>query len=266
MTMITSVQKLDALLRGEMTTLPKLRGGTLDVPVVGLSLLLSVLGMVYGACMGLFAITGHGSGAGMKVPALFVLTLIVTCPSLYVFNALFGSRLALGSMMRLMVGSTAVALAVLSSIGPITAFFGVSSTSYAFMVLLNVVVFAIAGLLGLGFLLQTLNRMTVATSMPALPVEAPVPSAAADPDAGPSEEWPAEVPPSAIARHSGEPIRGSVWLIFRTWVLVFGLVGMQMAWLLRPFIGSPDKPFTWFRPRGGNFFEAVYVQALKMFG
>ena len=29
-----------------------------------------------------------------------------------------------------------------------------------------------------------------------------------------------------------------------------------MGWLLRPFIGSPDLPFAWFRPRSGNFFQA----------
>jgi hypothetical protein len=31
----------------------------------------------------------------LKVPALFLLTLIVTLPSLYVFNALVGSRLTM---------------------------------------------------------------------------------------------------------------------------------------------------------------------------
>jgi hypothetical protein len=30
-----------------------------------------------------------------------------------------------------------------------------------------------------------------------------------------------------------------------------------MGWVLRPFIGSPDLPFAWFRPRESNFFEAV---------
>jgi hypothetical protein len=30
-----------------------------------------------------------------------------------------------------------------------------------------------------------------------------------------------------------------------------------MGWVLRPFIGDPNQPFTWFRPRESNFFEAV---------
>ncbi len=35
-----------------------------------------------------------------------------------------------------------------------------------------------------------------------------------------------------------------------------------MSWVLRPFIGSPDIAFEWFRPRSSNFFEAVF-QALR---
>ena len=45
--------------------------------------------------------------------------------------------------------------------------------------------------------------------------------------------------------------------VFRIWVIVFGLVGSQMGWLLRPFIGSPNQPFAWFRPKSGNFYQAV---------
>jgi hypothetical protein len=37
----------------------------------------------------------------------------------------------------------------------------VSTTSYAFMVVLNVVIFAISGFLGLSFLLQTPHRLTL---------------------------------------------------------------------------------------------------------
>ena len=35
------------------------------------------------------------------------------------------------------------------------------------------------------------------------------------------------------------------------------LLGSQLAWILRPFVGSPDLPFTWFRPKQGSFFEGV---------
>jgi hypothetical protein len=47
--------------------------------------------------------------------------------------------------------------------------------------------------------------------------------------------------------------------VFRCWVVLFGLVGAQMGWVLRPFIGDPSRPFTWLRPRESNFFEAVFA-------
>src|SRR4051794_1350335 len=167
---------LDRILRGEATRVSGLRRGTLEIPVGGLAVVLMVLAMVYGVCMGSFALLRDGGpsywqvvASMLKVPALFLLTLLVTFPSLYVFNALVGSRLRFGPTLRLLVASIAVMLAVLSSIGPIVAFFSLSSTSYAFMVLLNVAVFAVAGILGLGFLLQTLQRMSIASVLDVLP-------------------------------------------------------------------------------------------------
>ena len=118
----------------------------------GLSLVLLILGMLYGACMGSFGLfkTGGPSylqlvASTLKVPALFVLTLAVTLPSLYVSNALVGSRLVVDSVIRLLVAALGVMMAVLASLGPIIAFFSLSTTSYPFMVLVNVVVFAVSG-------------------------------------------------------------------------------------------------------------------------
>jgi ABC-type sugar transport system substrate-binding protein len=89
------------------------------------------------------------------------LTLPVTFPSLYVFNALVGSRLSLRSVLRLLVAMLAVMLAVLSSLGPIVVFFAVSTESYPFMKILNVGMATVAGVLGLAFLLRTLHRLVL---------------------------------------------------------------------------------------------------------
>jgi hypothetical protein len=40
--------------------------------------------------------------------------------------------------------------------------------------------------------------------------------------------------------------------------VIFGLVGAQMGWVLRPFIGDPGREFEWFRHRQSSFFEAVW--------
>ena len=249
---------LDRILRGQTTQISALREDKFDIPIYGMAVIIQTLGAIYGLCMGLFSISPGGSGHAMqiiasmlKVPALFVCTLIVTFPSLYVFNALVGSRLLILSVLRLLLASLAVILAVLASIGPIVGFFSFTTTSYEFMILLNVFVFTVAGLLGLAFLLQTLHRMTILRSeASATSMTQPSPP---EPEMGPLEH-PRE---HVLARH--------VKTVFRIWVIVFGLVGCQMAWVLRPIIGHPNQPFTWFRHPDSNFFQAVAKAAIKLF-
>jgi hypothetical protein len=269
-----SIKQLDRLLRGDATNLAELRGGVLQIPALGLTFVILILGLIYGLCMGLFSILGSGNNTWLqipatmaKVPALFLLTLVVTFPSLYVFNALVGSRLSFLAVLRLLIGSLAVMLAVLASLGPIVAFFSVSTTSYAFIKLLNVLVFALSGFLGLAFLLQTLHRMSIvdqiefARAVP--PPPPPHPDDLLDPSAPPP---PRAAPPSigALDRLEGHVLGPHVKTVFRIWVIVFGLVGAQMAWVLRPFIGAPDQPFVLFRGRQSNFFEAVWRQIVDM--
>jgi hypothetical protein len=44
----------------------------------------------------------------------------------------------------------------------------------------------------------------------------------------------------------------------RTWVFLYAFVGIQMGWVLRPFIGDPARSPTFFRPDGwGNAYVIV---------
>lgn len=259
-----SLRELDRLLRGDATRPSAMRLGTLEIPAGGLSLVAIVLGLVYGVCMAFYTLFNGGHSpvlqlvaTALKVPLLFFLTLLVTFPSLYVFNALVGSRLSALSLLRLLIAALAVMLAVLASFGPIVAFFSVSTTSYPFMLLLNVVVFAIAGLLGLKFLLLTLHRLTLARNA----LDSEVQSVYAPYDLEEAARQKVEAatvePAGALDPLEGRVLGRDVTTVFRFWVIVFGLVGAQMAWVLRPFLGAPDVAFTWFRPRGSSFFEAV---------
>jgi hypothetical protein len=36
-------------------------------------------------------------------------------------------------------------------------------------------------------------------------------------------------------------------MLLRAWLIVFAFVGIQMGWVLRPFIGHPRGPTTFFR-------------------
>jgi hypothetical protein len=259
------IRELDRILRGDATRPSALRRGQVEVPAGGLTVVIVVLGMTYGACMGCFALfkTGGPSwpqilASAVKVPLLFVLTLVVTFPSLYVFNALVGSRLSLASVLRLLIASLGVLVALLASLGPIVAFFSVITTSYSFMVLLNVAVFAVSGVLGLSFLLQTLHRLSLVQPDPVTPT----------PPAGTQDEALEVVEielAGALDRTENQVLGRHVKTVFRCWVVLFGLVGAQMGWVLRPFIGDPDRPFSWFRPRESNFFEAVLHALMGLF-
>ncbi len=161
------LQALDQILRGETTHPSALRGQSLRIPVAGLAVLIMGLALSYGFCMGMYPGCRIEDPSGLlwlactlKIPALFLLTLCVTFPSLYVVNALVGSRLRLLALLQLLVAALGVNLAVLASAGPIVAFFSFSTTNHHFMVLLNVLVFTVSGLLGMAFLLQTLHRLS----------------------------------------------------------------------------------------------------------
>ena len=68
-------------------------------------------------------------------------------------------------------------------------------------------------------------------------------------------------PPGALDQ-LGESTSVRAKTVFNIWVIVFALVGAQMSWVLRPFIGHPERPFEFFRARAGNFFMAVF-EALR---
>jgi hypothetical protein len=251
-------RELDQLLRGELTRLSSLRQYGIAISPRRLSYVIVVLAMTYGFCMGTFALFRvQGPGVAqlvasiVKVPVLFFLTLLVTLPSLYVFNALVGSRLTPKAVVRLLIASLGVMVAVLASLGPIVAFFSVSTTSYPFMVLFNVAVFGVSGVLGLVFLLQTLQRLSVLDS------EVERESAA-----GRTAE---QEPMSALDPLEGRVLGKHVKAVFRVWVIVFALVGAQMGWVLRPFIGHPSLPFVLFRGREFNFFQGVLRMIRDLF-
>lgn len=231
---------LDDLLRDRLTTPEHVRDGRTPLRVFLPWAL--VLGGLHGLFIGCYALFNGMNGAAVhmltvmiKLPALFLLTLLVTFPSLYVFNALLGYGLRFRATLRLLVATIVVNLALASSLGPILAFFTVSTKSYTFIVLLNVAILGIGGLASIAFLLRTMIRAQNAEQPPAALEPALVTS------------------PSATA----ETPRRALPLLF-VWIITYSLVGTQMGWLLRPFIGHPDRPLTVFRDREGSFVEALW--------
>lgn len=272
------IRQLDGILRGQVTRPELLKDGTVQVRVGGLVVILILLAMISGLCTAGYAVFGRPEPMYMqlladavKVPMLFFLTLLVTFPSLYVFNALVGSRLRIDSVLRLLLVSMAATLALLASFGPIVVFFSVCTTSYPFMVLLNVLVYGVAGLMGVKFLLQALHRISPPEDQVATWGATLEPSKAVHPPDGPvAGEGSAAVPPARPGAGPALPPAGKpssrIEIVSRIWVVLFALVGAQMSWVLRPFIGSPTPPFEWFRKRESNFFIAVWSALTNLFG
>ena len=279
----TAFKDLDRLLRGEATRLGALERGRIEIDQAKLPWIIIGMGVLYGACMGSFALANTPDKsiaffqtiASMgKVPILFFATLLVTFPSLYVFNALVGSRLTLVSVWRLLLSGLAVMMTVLSSLGPIVAFFSISTTNYPFMLLLNVTVFGLSGFLGLKFLLGTLQRLTVVLYERTTPTTDAQQQAELDEvllslDAATASALPAidEQKQGALDRVEARAMAANVRQVFMLWMIAFGLVGSQMAWVLRPFISDPQRTeFVLFAQRESNFFAAVVATLFRALG
>ena len=272
------LRQLDQLLRGEATRTEVLKTGDLSVQSMQLFVINIALGMVAGFCLGWFALVNKQLegiwqvvSCMLKVPALFLLTFFITLPSLSVFNALFQSRLGFSGVVKLLLATLAIINALIASLGPIIAFAS-PRKAYGFMVLFTVFVFGVSGIFGMYFLLKTLRQMTMLLD------EMAQPEPLLDSFSGESTEVVEEEKPKSVKKlyqtwneqngknsprqeqHRGERVRA----IFSVWLFLFTVVGMQMPWILRPFLGNPNEPFMWFRPRTGNFFQAVFqtLQAL----
>lgn len=310
-------QQLDAVLRGDATRMSALRTGQIHINIRQLSIAVVAAAAFAGLCMGSYAVVRDGTdglmqlmASAVKLPMLFVLTLVVTFPSLYVFNALTGSRLTWESVLRLLVAANGVMLAVFASLGPIIVFFGLSTTSYHFMKVLNVLAAGVGGVLGLAFLLRTLHRLVLvqqtqdraqvqeedalgdaaATQAESEPEFESDPADPSQPTQAPSQQIPDAADPAAdgpvsprvesfVSRSAaGSPdpsgalqrmdtaMPDKARTVFRVWVVVYAIVGAQMGWVLRPFIGAPGLEFTFFRDRESNFFLDLFETIGKLFG
>jgi len=181
---------------------------------------------LYGAVMGSTHSLWQALSSAAKLPILFLASLIVCSPTLYFFNVLFGSKQSLTQNMALILTAITVTAVLLLSFAPITLFFLLTTSHYQFFKLLNVGVFTIAGSMGVVFLGQGMQ---------------------------------------VVAASGKEGVSARRWVL-RLWILIYGFVGSQMAWTLRPFIGAPSMKFELFRQLGGNFYANVLVSIGEILG
>ena len=237
--MIQWLKELDEVLRGHKGDARLLAGGMVHIQIKPLVVVSIVLGVVCGVFMGLYAVLTRTPpcfarmfASAVKVPILFILTLVITFPSLYVFSTLLGVRLGPKDTLRLILAPVSANLAVLASLGPITGFFTLSTSSYPFMKLLNFLFFALSGIIGLKVLLTMPARLDAAQGGPAIVVQDPARNGQA------AELSSLDVPAKPLISVRSGDLAGTT---FRVWLVIYGLVGAQMGWVLRPFIGAPGS-------------------------
>ncbi len=197
------------------------------------------LSVFYGLIMGSQGLI-HGRPEGwkfalasaVKLPLLFLLTLAICLPLLYVLNVLIGPRVGFRALLGLLIASVSATGIVLASFALIVLFFMFSTTNYHFIKLLNSGVFVAAGLYGVWFLRSGMGQI----------------------GGGPNEVEP------------GERASKGTETIVTWWLVTYGIVGAQMAWLMRPFIGNPDNPFAIFRAQESNIYISILNSIGKLMG
>ncbi|SIN31370.1 hypothetical protein [Micromonospora cremea] len=280
----------------------------------------------YGAVLGAFHSPLMALTSALKLPLLFLVTLAICLPTLYLFNLVFGARLSVRQSLALVMVAITVTSMLAVAFAPISLFFLITAPDYGFFKLLNVAILTLSALVGLRFLtggMQVLNdhgllapeaaqaqapAQAVPAAVPAGAVPAAVPPAGqvAEPVAvpagaaaagsvgtvpngtAPDAGSPAQVPAQVPAQWSGQPAgaafppgmlppgypqphrpwanppvrreptqRPASMTLLYIWILLFGFVGTQLAWTLRPFFGDPGQDFAFFRSIDGNFYAEI---------
>ena len=259
----------------------------------------------YGAVLGSFHSVLMALTSAVKLPSLFLVTLAICLPTLYLFNLVFGARLSVRQSLALVMVALTVTAMLAVAFAPISLFFLITAPDYGFFKLLNVAILALSALVGLRFLtggMRVLNEhgllapaklaevAPVSPAVPAAPPAVPAPAGApangvtpAAPDAVPAQGVPAGTTTTAVAARSNPhldalwqqaaarrpqpvptPTPPSMTLLY-VWILLFGFVGTQLAWTLRPFFGSPGMEFSLYRQIDGNFYAEIFRTIAGLF-
>ena len=172
---------------------------------------------VYGVTMGVFRGVESGVFSGLKLPFLYLATLLVCFPAFYVLNCLYAQRLSAVQCLRMLVLAVSTNAVAVASFAPISLFFTLTTSraGYTFLVLLQVAVFAVAALLSV-VVIGMIFRATAASL--------------------------------------GRRLQPGLVV---TWAALYAFVLSQMSWVLRPWIGTWTLDYAPFRPIGGSFIEAI---------
>ena len=87
---------------------------------------------IYGAIIGAFHSPLQILSSTIKLPALYLVTLLVCLPTLYIFNVLFGSKLSISQHFAFLLTAVSVIALLLCGFAPVTLFFLITVNNYNF--------------------------------------------------------------------------------------------------------------------------------------
>ncbi len=122
---------------------------------------------IYGAVLGASNSWAQAASSFIKLPVLFLATLAICLPTLYLFNLVFGARLSVMQALTLIMVCITVTAVLTLAFAPISLFFLISAHNYAFFKLLNVTILVLTAIVGLRFLtngMRALNEYQTAES------------------------------------------------------------------------------------------------------
>ncbi|MBV9124730.1 MAG: actin-binding WH2 domain-containing protein [Planctomycetes bacterium] len=104
---------------------------------------------LYGFTMGLHNSLLQAAVSAVKVPALFLVTLCITLPTLHFIGLLFGSKVRFVQSLIILLAGISLTSTLLGAFAPISLLFLASGSDYPFLLLMHVAIFAFCGGAGL---------------------------------------------------------------------------------------------------------------------
>jgi hypothetical protein len=180
-------------------------------------LVICVFTFIYGVVMGSYHSFLQSLVAGIKVIFLFLCTLLICFPSLFVIQQVLGSKMSLRHMIIITLSGFVLTSAIALSFSPIIIFFQFTGGNYHFLQLLHVAIFIFSGIFGMRLMIEALKF--------------------------------------ACEKKNIYPQIGVT--VFRIWIIILAFVGIQLSWNLRPFLCDKNEEFKLFRKYEGNFYTAI---------
>ena len=201
---MASFEILMQLLRDRVAFLLEIENQkNLDKKIVALLFCSSIFIALYGAIIGSTSGGLQMLSSAFKLPALYLLTLLICLPTLYFLDIIFGSKRTFNQYLVLLMASMAIISVMLFGFAPVTIFFRLSINDYNFFRLLNIVVLSLTGVIGIKFFYSSMK--------------------------------------SLIKKEGDSSNNSNRYKLITAWLFLYGFVGSQLGWTLRPFFSSPNS-------------------------